>query len=293
MIRISAPASSANIGPGFDCLGLALNIYNTFEVKEASETKLSGVEERFCNDDNLFLQAYRKGCRYGGREPHVHVSFRCDIPVSRGMGSSAALITAGLCAASAVQEKPLDRDVIFQLASEMEGHPDNIAPCLYGGLTASAGLPDGRFITRRLGLDEGWKYTLLIPDFEVSTRQARAILPDSYSRSTACANTANAILTVEALRSGDEILLRQCARDAVHEPFRSKLIAGYDTLKALTEEDSGGVMLISGSGSTCLLISKRHLSADAEKSVSLLPGNWQIREAVPAPEGTMIHVEDL
>ena len=293
MIRIHAPASSANLGPGFDCLGLALDIYNIFEVQEASETKLRGVEERFCNDDNLFLQAYRKGCRLGGREPHIHVHFSCDIPVSRGMGSSAALITAGLCAASAVQEKPLDRDVIFQLASEAEGHPDNIAPCLFGGLTASAGLAEGGFVCRRLGLAEDWKYTLLIPDFEVSTQQARAILPDSYPRRTACANTANAILSVEALRSGDETLLKQCARDAVHEPFRSTLISGYDTLKALTEEDSGGVMLISGSGSACLLISKQHLSDSARKSVSLLPGNWQIRETGPALDGTKIRVEDL
>lgn len=287
MIRILAPASSANIGPGFDCLGLALNLYDEFTVEKANETRLSGVEERFCNDDNLFLQAYRRGCAYAGREPHIHVRFAGGIPVSRGLGSSAALISAGLTAASFMQDRPLEKQVIFQLAAEMEGHPDNAAPCLFGGLSASASLPDGTFITRSLDLHPDWKFTVLIPDFEVSTEKARAILPEEYSRSTACRNTASAILTVKALADGDRDLLQKSARDAIHEPYRRKLISCFDELKAITEKDSGGVMLISGSGSTCLLISEHSLSRDAEKAIAALPeGNWQIRECEPALQGT-------
>ena len=293
MIKIKTPASSANIGPGFDCLGIAFDIFNTFTVEKASETVLCGLEDRFNNEDNLFLQAYRKGCEYAGDSPHIHVGFDCDIPVSRGLGSSAALIIGGLCAASMMQKDVLDMDFILSLASEMEGHPDNAAAALYGGLCGAVKMHGGAVLNRRIDLDEDWKYTLLIPDFEISTAAARAVLPDTYTRRTAWTNSANAIMTVEALRNGDDELLRTCARDAFHEPYRRKLIAGYSQLKEIVEKDSSGAMVISGSGPTCLLISRRPLSADAAKAVSLLPeGNWQIREVSPALNGTVVTVEE-
>ncbi len=293
MVRIEAPASSANLGPGFDTLGIALNVYNTFETELSETDVLENCDERYNNADNLFLQAYRKGCEAIGTNDHVRVRFTCDIPSSRGMGSSAAFIAAGVSAASVLHENALSKEEIFQISTQMEGHPDNAAAALYGGLCASVKMLGGAVLNRRIDLDEDWKYTLLIPDFEISTARARSVLPDSYTRRTAWTNSANAIMTVEALRNGDDELLRTCARDAFHEPYRRKLITGYSQLKEIVEKDSGGVMVISGSGSTCLLISRRQLSADAAKAVSLLPeGNWQIREVSPALNGTVVTVEE-
>ena len=287
MMRINTPASSANIGPGFDCLGIAFKVYNSFDVKIADETKLFHVEDRFNNSDNLFLQAYRKGCAFLNIEDHIHVDFQCDIPVTRGLGSSASFIVAGITAASILHQNALSEDQIFQLSCSMEGHPDNIAPCFYGGLTASLTARDNTFVTRKIPLDQNWKYTLLIPSFEVSTKQARNILPKEYSRNIASRNTANAILSIEALRNGDEALLKESTVDFFHEPYRRTLIKDFDKLKTICEEDTGGVVVISGSGPTCLLISKTDLSDLALNIIQSFPqSEWKIQRVDIAEKGT-------
>lgn len=287
MYTIKTPATSANIGPGFDCLGLALSIYNSFDVELSDRDSLENVEERFNNTDNLFLQAYHRGCQTIGVNDHIHVIFHCDIPVSRGLGSSSSLIVGGLTAAGVLHNDALNEDQIFELASEMEGHPDNAAPCVYGGLTASLNTGD-RFITHQIPLSEDWNFYVFIPDFEVSTNKARAILPENYPRNIASSNSAHAILTVEALRTGNPAFLKVAAVDQIHEPYRKKLIDGYDELKKITEEDTDGTLLISGSGSTCLLITRALLSDEAEKKIHALPHRWQIHNVSEAKEGTEI-----
>lgn len=281
MLKIKVPASTANLGSGFDCLGLALNIYNTFTVETADYDLLENDDPRFNNPDNLFLQAYRRGCAAAGIEDHVHVIMETDIPVSRGLGSSAAMIAGGLAAASVLHDDILDDDQIFTLASEMEGHPDNAAPCIFGGLTAS-GISHGRYVTHQLELNPRWKFTVMIPDFEVSTAHAREIMPSSYPKATAAQSISHAIWEVEALRSGSLPLLKAGCEDLLHEPYRKKLITGYDELKAIAEENGQGVLLISGSGSTCLLISSISLSSDQAEKIKEIPGvKWDIREVSP------------
>lgn len=285
MATIKTPATSANVGPGFDCFGLALRIYNTFEVELSDETKLDNVEERFNNEDNLFLKAYRKGCDKIGISDHIHASFHCDIPVSRGLGSSASMIVGGLLAASVLHNGALDEDTIFQLASEMEGHPDNAAPCLYGSMTASLKHED-RFITAKLQLDPSWIYTVFIPDFEVSTEKARGILPSSYPREAAAGNAAHACLMNEALRKGDLDLLRIASVDMIHEPYRKQLIDEFDALKSIIEPY--GVFLISGSGSTCISITQEALTPEALQNVSQLKHHWKVIQAGIAEKGSEV-----
>ena len=288
MLRIKAPASSANLGPGFDCLGLAFDVYNTFDVELSDHNILENCEERFSNEDNLFLQAYRKGCEAIGVSDHVHVIFSCDIPVSRGMGSSAAFISAGITAASALHGNALSEDEIFRLICKMEGHPDNASACLFGGLTASEILKDGTCIVRNLPVHESWKFTLLVPDFEIETSSAREILPFAYPRSTLVRNTVHAILMVEALRSGDLQLLRTSASDLAHEPYRKALINDYEKVRRISESDTGGRLVISGSGSTCLLMADRYLSDTAKKNIQNIPDSrWQVIEAGIACGGTV------
>lgn len=280
MISIRVPATSANLGPGFDCLGLALQIYNTFDIEENDQLLLENVEERFNNRNNLFVKAFEKV-----HIASVHAVFNCDIPVSRGLGSSAAMITAGAAAAMILCNGRIDKNRLFEIAAEMEGHPDNAAPCIYGGLTACMQKKDHSYLMRSLKIAKNWKFTVLIPDHEVSTEKAREILPDSYPRSIASANAAHAVLMCQALETGELDLLVEAADDQIHEPYRSQLIPHFNNVKAITEADQKGKLLISGSGSTCLFISKGSLSMQACNTIQSLPEHWSIQETSIALQG--------
>lgn len=288
MYKISSPASSANIGPGFDCLGIAFNIYNTFEVELSDKTELFNVEDRFNNENNLFLQAYRKGCEAIGASDPIKAKFQCDIPVSRGLGSSASMILGGLVAASVLHEDALSEDQIFQLSAQMEGHPDNVAPALYGNLCAAMSIGNNQFLAKQLDLHPSWKFTVLIPNFEVSTEEARSILPDNYPKKEAVATANHAILLTKALADGDNNLLTYAHIDFIHEPYRKQLIHGFDDLQQIAEKDTGGVLFVSGSGSTCLLISKYELTPNALEKISHLDYHWDVRNVQPAIHGTEI-----
>ena len=282
MAEIRTPATSANLGPGFDCMGIALNICNTFHVQAAEKNELINVEERFRGDDNLFLTAYRKGCEALDVFTPVSVTFDCQIPQTRGLGSSASLIIGGLKAASLLHGNRLSDEDILQIACTMEGHPDNTAPCLLGGLCASLKTEAGTWITRQMPVSEKWRFTLLIPEFEVSTKEARNILPDSYSRHTAAANAAHAVLLARALADGDEELLRHAAKDQLHDPYRRKLIPHFEEIRKICEEDTGGVLVISGSGPAGLLIHTKPLSAEALQKLNALSPDQKILAAEKA-----------
>ena len=281
MRTIKVPATSANLGPGFDCLGLALSPSDTFLIEPSDKDILDNVEERFNNRDNLFLQAYRRGCEALHIQDHIHAVFQCGIPVSRGLGSSAALIVAGLAAASVLHDSALSRDDIFELASEMEGHPDNAAPCMFGGLTACLKKDDGSYLFRKMKTAENLFFTALIPDVEESTEQARSILPKQYSKEDTAACISHGILMVEALNRGDLDLMKEASKDRIHEPYRSTLIPHYTDVRNICTAENN-VLLISGSGSTLLCIGLEPLSRDAENEIRKLPENWKIRKLRPA-----------
>lgn len=282
MSVIKVPATSANLGPGFDCMGLALSLYNTFTVEPSEKDILINVEERFNNRDNLFLKAYRKGCEALHVQDHIKVSFQCDIPVSRGLGSSAALIVGGIAAASALHNHELSTFEIFTLAAQMEGHPDNAAPAVYGGLNACM-KENGRYIHVQLPLADSFSYTIFIPDHEVETKKAREILPVSYPRDVAAANAAHAVLMSHAFAAGDVNLLHEASHDQIHEPYRAGLIPHFKEAKEAVLARNSGAFLISGSGSTCLLISDTPLHEETKKEIEAYRDPaWQI---IPAEVG--------
>ena len=281
MIKIQVPATSANLGVGFDCLGIAFNLYNTFLVEPADEYQLINVDEAFNNEDNLFLKAYKKGCEKINQETPIRVEFDCAIPFERGLGSSATLIIGGLLAASALHNNILSKEDILSLAVELEGHPDNVAPCLEGGLVMSS-IVDGEIYVRSIPIKNDWNYTLFIPDFTTSTEEARKILPDSYPKEVVFKSVSNALLAIEAFRDNDFDLLKVVEKDELHEPYRKTLINGFDELKE-NVESQGGILLISGSGPTCLYISPT--SVDASKIN--LP-SWKIVEVKIDQEGAKV-----
>lgn len=292
MAVIKTPASSANIGPGFDTLGIALAVFNTFDVRPSGKNILHGTEKRYDNEDNLFLQAYRFGCEAIGVHDCAEVSFDCGIPTSRGMGSSASFIAAGITAASVLHDYALSKDEIFQLACQMEGHPDNIAPCIYGSLSMSMKLHDGSYATRKIPVHDSWRFTMLVPDFEVSTKKAREALPDAYSRRVLTDSCSRALLLTEALRSGDQDLLKEASFDEIHEPYRKPLIRDYETVRDIALADADGAFVISGSGPACMLISKKVLSEEAESRIrSASSAGWRVIRTVCPESGTIIESE--
>ena len=249
MIKIRVPATSANLGPGFDCLGLALNIWN--EVSFEPAEKLSyhvtgeGAEKLNKGTKNLLTKAFTLLHEVCGREMHgACIQAKNEILMSSGLGSSAAAIVAGLFGANEMLGKPLNKNELLKLANEMEGHPDNVAPALLGGLVVSI-ISDDEIITRRYEVPE---FTIVIvkPNVEWPTKTARAVLPKSVSRADSIYNIGRTALVVDALRNGDLDLLQKVMDDRIHQPYRLKHISGgmsaYKTAKQF------GAAALSGAG---------------------------------------------
>ena len=221
-MKIRVPASSANLGPGFDCFGIAWDIYNVIDFSlDTDADEICGCEEQFRGEDNLALVAYRKTLEYAGaqRRP-VRISFlSTDIPVSRGLGSSAALIAAGVVAADRLFELNLNREQLLQIASEIEGHPDNVAPTLFGGFSVSV-LDEGLAVSRCFPVSEELCFVVFIPPFRLSTAASRAVLPEAPARADAVYNIGRAALLTRALEEGDAKLLSCAMKDKLHQDYR-------------------------------------------------------------------------
>ena len=287
-MKFRIPASSANLGPGFDCFGIAWQCYNEIEFIPREEgLVISGCAEKYCNEDNLAYKAYHAAMTWAGqRESGLEIRFgRTDIPVSRGMGSSAALIVGGVVAANAIHGLELSGSELLAIATSVEGHPDNIAPALFGGFTVSA--MDGiAAVTTHFPISEKLFFTLLIPDFELSTDLARSVLPEAVSRQDAIFNISRSALLIKALERGDRQLMRIALEDKLHQPYRTKLIQGFETAEAAAKKLDAMGICISGAGSTLLCIADRpDFSAEMEEALKeSLPG-WKVLGVKPDLQG--------
>ena len=290
-MKFRIPASSANLGPGFDCFGIAWQCYNEIEFIPREEgLVISGCAEKYCNEDNLAYKAYHAAMSWAGqRESGLEIRFgRTDIPVSRGMGSSAALIVGGVVAANAIHGLELSGSELLAIATSVEGHPDNIAPALFGGFTVSA--MDGiAAVTTHFPISEKLFFTLLIPDFELSTELARSVLPQMVSRQDAIFNISRSALLIKAMERGDRQLMRIALEDKLHQPYRTKLIQGFETAEAAAKKLDAMGICISGAGSTLLCIADRpDFSAEMEEALKeSLPG-WKVLGVKPDLQGVMM-----
>lgn len=249
MIKIRVPATSANLGPGFDCLGLALNIWNEVSFEPAEKISYhvagEGAEKLNKGTKNLLTKAFTFLHEVCGREMHgACIQAKNEIFLSSGLGSSAAAIVAGLLGANETLKKPLNKNELLKLATEMEGHPDNVAPALLGGLVVSIVSGD-EIIARRYEIPE-WTIVVVKPNMEWPTKIARAVLPKSVSRADSIYNIGRTALVVDALRNGDLDLLQKVMDDRIHQPYRLKHISGgmsaYKTAKQF------GAAALSGAG---------------------------------------------
>ena len=254
-ISIRVPATSANLGPGFDSFGCALSLYNTYTFEIIDEgLEISGCPEEFCNADNLSIVAYRDAMQAMGlpMDP-LRLEIHSDIPVCRGLGSSSAMLVAGAMAANAFHGNRLSRENLLYLCTRIEGHPDNLAPAIYGGMTASL-MRDDRPVMVRFPLSEKLRFIALVPDFHLSTEKARGILPKQIPFADAVFNISHAALLLRALETADIEMISFALNDRLHQPYRKGLIEGYDTAETVAKTCGAASFCISGAGPTCLCI---------------------------------------
>ncbi|MBO4360810.1 MAG: threonine synthase, partial [Eubacteriaceae bacterium] len=275
-VTVRVSASSANVGPGFDTLAIAMGLYNTFEVSISQEGILEGFEGDFPYDECYFVQAFELACRQCGKtSPKLKVRMESSVPSSRGLGSSATLYIAGIEAANELMGLSLSRADILRMASVLEGHADNAAAAVYGGLTAALIDEDGAATAQQLSLNEKYRFLAFIPDIRISTEESRSILPKNYDRADAVFNVTHLASLIAALQNGDEKMLSLSLRDRIHQPYRLPLITGYDKVKAFCE-DNGAAFYLSGSGPTLMAVYTDGLFPEkAREFASTLEGNWR------------------
>jgi len=256
MIRIQTPASTSNLGVGFDSLGMALNIYNTFLFEPAIEFELFGFEEAN-QTDNLVQKAYIACSEYFNAKYIRPVKITLEtneIPVSRGLGSSASCIVAGALAANKINHLGKSKRELAEFASEFEGHPDNAFATLYGGLISVLKKESG-YDHNRFSVSKTLRFGLLIPEQKGNTQMLRKILPKKINLEDAVFNLSRMIHVPKAFRSGNISMLKEVLQDKVHEDYRKQTITDYAKIKTICKEH-GLIALISGSGPTVFLLGK-------------------------------------
>ena len=257
---VRVPGTSANCGPGFDCLGLATTIYNYLDLtllkgsKVIVESKGEGADNIPRGKRNLTWQAVRRLLQEVNRENDFKgaiIRMKNNVPISRGLGSSSTAIVAGLVAANEIIGSPLNRQELLKLATELEGHPDNVAPALFGGFTVSV-MDKGEVQTFSFLPRIRLKLIVAVPDFELSTRLARKVLPKNVSMKNAIFNISRASMLIAALVEGREDLLPLAFDDALHQPYRKKLVPGMSEVFEAAKSAGALGAAISGAGS-CLI----------------------------------------
>ncbi len=284
MIEISVKATTANLGPGFDCMGLALDMENKVFIKES--------HKEFKDNKNLIYHSIKKIFDMAGKSlPNFRIDQQIQIPISRGLGSSAACIAAGCMAGNILSESNLSIRDLIKIGTSIEGHPDNIVPAFLGGYTISS-LENDEVVYFRQEAYKGFKYGVMIPEFTLSTAAARKVLPESIPYKDAVYNIGKSALLSAAMITGDEELLKFACKDKIHEPYRKHLIPGFEKIRSKTESSGALATFLSGAGPTIVSV----LRADDnvfEKEMSVffqnMDGNWDLKIIKASNVGVLVN----
>src|SRR5262245_59379870 len=275
--RIRVPASTSNLGSAFDAVGLALRLYLRLTVEELpagpSRLVFRGRDAALVPGDesNLIWRTMTEVAESRGRQlPPFLLQVDNEIPIERGLGSSASAALAAVAAADFLSDLALDPSEILALATAIDGHPDNVAPALPGGLVASiSGQP---ILTARLPFPAGWTVVAVTPDFVLSTRQARAVLPESVLHRDAVFNVQRAAFLMAQLGRGSREGVREAMRDRLHQPYRSPLVPGLEQILALDGIDGLIGVALSGAGPTVMAFADAHAGELGERMRGILAG---------------------
>lgn len=282
LINVRVPATSANLGLGFDALGLALNLYNSFTFEEIPEgLEIVGCDHRYKNEDNLIYSSMLKTFKeIGYQAKGIRITVDTHIPVSRGLGSSAACILGGVMGANGLAGSPLSKEQILNIATEMEGHPDNVAPALYGGMVVSI-MEEGRVYFNKINVAKGIKFVALIPDFTISTKVARSVLPTSISYEDGVYNVGRVSLLISAFASGRFDLLEHAVKDKLHQPYRGKLIPYFNEIINASRRLGAYGVYLSGAGPTLIGIvdnDNSKYTMEIKDYLQSLGLGWEVKE---------------
>ena len=255
-VRVRVPASSANLGPGFDALGLALALYNEVTVEESEGVSVSvrgeGAGRLSAGADNVVARGARLAFEAAARPFHgIRIECLNRIPLSRGLGSSAAAWVGGLVGANALLGAPLDRRALLALAAGAEGHPDNVAAAMLGGLAVSCAA-DGAVTAVTLTVPPDLRWVVLVPDAESATHEARAVLPESVPRTDAVFNVQRVSLLLAALGAGGLDLLGTAMDDRLHQPYRQRLFPWMERVRSAALGAGALGCVLSGAGPSML-----------------------------------------
>ncbi|ACD66683.1 MAG TPA: homoserine kinase [Sulfurihydrogenibium sp.] len=271
IVKVRVPATTANLGAGFDTFGLALTLYNEFEVEEADDVFIESYpENEFLKnpENNLFIKVVKYLCEAEGKTFHgAKLKQTVNIPVARGLGSSATAIVAGILTGFAVHKKPLTDEEFFKVAYLFEPHPDNLLPAWKGGFITALKTEDKTYYSK-IDFPQELKAVVVIPDFELSTELARSVLPKEIPLKDAVFNIQRASLFIRALQEKRFDLLKVAMEDRLHQPYRKSLIPNFDKVIQYAY-DSGAVgASLSGAGSTMLALALDNFDKIGQAMVS-------------------------
>ena len=256
MFEVKVPMTSANVACGFDTLGLALQTHSVFHFELNDKLDFVGFEKEFCNEDNLVYIAFKKTLNFLNKNiDGVKISLIEQAPIARGLGSSATCVVAGIFGAYLLTGTEINKNDILKIATELEGHPDNVAPAIFGNLCASC-LVDDEAITVQYDVDDRFNFMALIPNFETKTADARKALPKELPLKDAIFSLSRLGIVLRAFENYDISTLKKVLADKIHEPYRKKLIYEYDEVRNICESIESYGFFISGSGSTLINILK-------------------------------------
>lgn len=290
-VSVKVPASSANIGPGFDCLGVALPLYNTITIEE-TVLPGTGIEINMLSDsdtiddlafenipkdeNNIVYKAVEMLYNSIGQVPsELKINIQSQIPIARGLGSSSSVIVGGLLAANKLLGEPADTTALLAIATEVEGHPDNVAPAILGGFVLSNREDDGTISYCKFDWPQEWDLTVCIPDFELTTEIARSVLPKDVPMQDAVFNAKHLAMLVHAINTKDSALMKRALQDRLHQQYREKLVPGMkEIVEVFKHEDNVLGCVLSGAGPTLLVISHKY---DLDKIKSTVKDIWAMQ----------------
>ena len=287
-VSVKVPATTANLGPGFDCMGMALPIYNTVTIEETvlpgTGIEINVIAEDSATDDfslehipmdenSIIYKAVELLYNSIGQTPsELRITIHSQIPIARGLGSSASVIVGGLLAANELLGRPADEAALLSIATEVEGHPDNVTPAIVGGLVITSSEDDGSIVYKRLDWPSEWSITVCVPEYELATDISRSVLPREVPMADAVFNAKNMAMFVHAVHTKDSQLMKLALKDRLHQPYRMKLVPGLEKINEnLKHEENVLGCVLSGAGPAILVISEKN---NLDKIQSIVRETW-------------------
>lgn len=283
MLEIIVKATTANLGPGFDCLGLALDMENRIVIYES--------EEDFKDKSNLIYLSIKKIYDLADiTMPKFQIEQQIGIPICRGLGSSAACIAAGCAAGNAMANAGFDLNDLIKIGTEIEGHPDNVVPAFLGGFTVSS-MEKDKVIYFRQEAYEGFKFAVMYPEFNLSTSESRGVLPQNIPFKDGVYNIGKASLLTAAMITGDGELLKYACKDKLHQPYRQKLIPDFDKITNKVDDLGATAHFLSGAGPTIIAVLSDNVDNFEKKMrefLNTLNGGWTLQIVKASNMGVQI-----